>query len=394
MKPIDRISDHARSYATVRQLEYIDAIDKHGSMHRAAKALGIDRSGIGASIKRLQAIASLRQDIGPGTGVARRPEWHIIHGTSTLVDADGAPKQQWVKTSLDDAQRQAAYQAAFAAMAAELPRVKATPKPAATDGVPLANLHVLTDYHVGMLAWAKETGEAWDISIAERTIRAAFLHTLEHAPKAHTGVVAIIGDFLHWDGLAAVTPTSGHQLDADGRVGKMIEAGIRITRGLLAAALATYARVDVVIIPGNHDPVGAIWLQKMMRALHENEPRIHIQDNERLYAVVEHGACMLAFHHGHTKKNEQLPEYFAAAHAKEWGRATFRVAHTGHRHHVHEKEHSGMRVMQHTTLAAKDAYAARGGWLSERAITCITYHKRHGEVARTTVTPSMLEQTT
>ena len=52
-----------------------------------------------------------------------------------------------------------------------------------------------------------------------------------------------------------------------------------------------------------------------------------------------------------------------------------------------------MTVLQHSTLAARDAYAARGGWHSERQATSITYHSRWGQVARHTVTPEMLDET-
>jgi hypothetical protein len=48
-----------------------------------------------------------------------------------------------------------------------------------------------------------------------------------------------------------------------------------------------------------------------------------------------------------------------------------------------------MYVVQHSTLAARDAYAARGGWMSERTIKAITYHSKYGEVGRITVTPEM-----
>jgi hypothetical protein len=51
-----------------------------------------------------------------------------------------------------------------------------------------------------------------------------------------------------------------------------------------------------------------------------------------------------------------------------------------------------MTVIQHPTIAARDAYAARGGWLSERAAVAITYHARFGQVARTIVTPDMFEE--
>mgnify|MGYP006147803057 CR=1 FL=1 len=61
-----------------------------------------------------------------------------------------------------------------------------------------------------------------------------------------------------------------------------------------------------------------------------------------------------------------------------------------HRHHLEEKEHSGMIVFQHPTLAARDAYAARGGWHALRSATAVTYHRAYGEVGRSTASPDML----
>ena len=128
----------------------------------------------------------------------------------------------------------------------------------------------------------------------------------------------------------------------------------------------------------------------MFRALYENDPRVQVIDSELPYYVYQHGKTMLAFHHGHLKKNDQLPILFAAQFAQMWGSTTKRYCHTGHRHHVEEKEHSGMTVTQHPTLAARDAYAARGGWIAERHVTSITYHSEFGLVARSIVTPEML----
>ncbi|MFZ3037687.1 MAG: hypothetical protein WA112_10520 [Rugosibacter sp.] len=89
-------------------------------------------------------------------------------------------------------------------------------------------------------------------------------------------------------------------------------------------------------------------------------------------------------------KNAELPGLFAAQFPKHWGATTKRYVHVGHRHHVDEKEYNGMTVIQHPTLAARDAYAARGGWVAERQASSITYHKQFGRVARSTVVPEML----
>jgi hypothetical protein len=191
--------------------------------------------------------------------------------------------------------------------------------------------------------------------------------------------------------LEAKTPTSGHILDQDGRFPKVVAAAVRILRRVISFALSRHDQVIVLLAEGNHDLASSVWLRVMFKALYEHEPRVHVIDSELPYYVYQHGQTMLAWHHGHLKKNDQLPLLFAAQFPRVWGDTTKRYAHTGHRHHVEEKEHAGMTVVQHSTLATRDAYAARGGWMSERQCTAITYHAEYGQVCRNTVTPEMLE---
>jgi hypothetical protein len=187
-----------------------------------------------------------------------------------------------------------------------------------------------------------------------------------------------------------VTPTSGHILDQDGRFSKIVQAAIRVLRQIVEMALAKHRHVFVLMAEGNHDMASSVWLRCMFKALYEREPRITVIESELPYYVHQHGATMLCFHHGHMKKNDDLPLLFAAQFPAIWGATSKRYCHTGHRHHHQEKEHSGMTVIQHPTLAARDAYAARGGWVAERQATAMTFHDQYGLVARNTVTPEML----
>jgi hypothetical protein len=171
---------------------------------------------------------------------------------------------------------------------------------------------------------------------------------------------------------------------------KMVKTAIRILRTVVAKALEKHQKVVLLLAEGNHDISSSVWLRAMFQALYENEPRIQVIDSELPYYVYQHGETMLAWHHGHLSKNNALPILFASQFPKIWGNTKKRYAHVGHRHHVEEKEHSGMTVIQHSTLAARDAYAARGGWISERHVTSITYSDKFGQVARNTVTPEML----
>jgi hypothetical protein len=355
--------------------EALAAVAEHGTITAAADALGINRATLQSRVNEAR----------------RRKAGMVVTGRSTLTDLrTGEPVMEWVKESLDRQKAAEAQQAAYAVLAAKLPRIAPVAPPRASEGH-LATVYTLTDCHVGALAWHKEGGADWDLTIAEETLLGCFNHMIQTSPASELGIVNQLGDFLHWDGLEAVTPTSRHLLDADGRFEKIVAVAIRILRAVVDQALKKHARVHVILAEGNHDLASSVWLRQMFAALYEKEPRITVEQSPLPYYALEWGKTLLAFHHGHLKKNDQLPLLFAAQFAEQWGRTTKRYCHTGHRHHLEEKEHSGMIVLQHPTLAARDAYAARGGWHALRSATAVTYHKSFGEVCRSSASPDMLE---
>lgn len=377
-------------FATVRQIEIVEAIEQHGGYRKAAKALGVAKSTVTEAINRLRAAAA-RQGYAPGHAMTRTvPDGFKVARISTNYKDDGSIGQQWVIGAPDAERQKEIMQAAFAAMAAELPREAPVPRPEGTIDA-LCNLIVFSDYHIGQLAWHKEGGADWDLKIAEKLLFDSFAHMVDTAPRAASCVVCLQGDQLHTDGLLPLTPAHKHVLDADGRFSKIVATAIRVIRRVVNHALAKHDSVHLIICEGNHDESSSVWLRQMFAALYDQEPRITVNDSELPFYVHQHGETMLAFHHGHKVKNEQLPMLFAAQYSKMWGATTKRYAHCGHRHHVDEKEYSGMTVTQHPTLAARDAHASRGGWISDRAANVTTYHTRFGKVSQTVVCPEMFE---
>lgn len=352
---------------------YQEALDKHGSRAEAARQMGIP---VTTFKSRLAA------------ELAGRPVY-IVTGRSTLRNRDGEVVAEWTKESLDQKRAEEARQAAFEAMAGELPRIAPVCAPRAAND-DLATVYTLTDAHVGMLAWHREGGQDWDLTIAERVLVGCFEQAINAAPDAELAIFNQLGDLLHYDGLLAVTPTSGHILDADGRFTKMVEVAVRVLRRIIALLLAKHPKVHLILAEGNHDMASSVWLRTMFKALYEDEPRITVDDSALPYYCFQHGETMLAFHHSHIKKLDQLRAHIAAQFAVEWGATKKRYIHTGDKHHSAEKDEMGAKLIQHPTLAAKDAYAARGGWHSERYMSAITYSKRFGEVGRVTISPEML----
>lgn len=355
-------------------LEALRVVSEYGSITEAARRLNMNRETLQGRINKARdAVARGVLDADIATRV---PEGHKVKGVSTLYGEDGTVKAQWVKTDVDAQRAEMLREVALQALAADLPREPIVPAPKLQLD-DLCTLYTFTDYHVGMLAWHRENLEAdWDNGIAETMGIAAMSYLVAAAPASGHGIVNIQGDFLHWDGLTAITPTHGHVLDADGRFGKVVDVAIRLIRSLVRLALTKHAKVTLLICEGNHDIASSLWLRKMFAALYEDEPRITVHDSELPYYAIRHGEVMLGFHHGHLRKNEQLPALFSAQFREMWGQCKRVYIHTGHRHHKEVKDHPGARVIQHPTLAARDAHASRGGWLSDREITAITYSKR------------------
>lgn len=255
----------------------------------------------------------------------------------------------------------------------------------------LLNLLHCTDYHLAAYAAAGEGGADWSLDIARDQFVRAVTELIDSSPPAEVGIFSQGGDFLHYDSMEAVTPTHKHLLDASGRPFQMVELALDMHIFAIEQMAKRHRKVVAIIQEGNHDPLSSIWLRKSLARYFARNKRINVLDIEIPYYAYRHGDIMLAFHHGHKKKNRELPALFASEprYRKMWGECVYCYVHTGHYHQREQdqSEYGGAVVERHPTLAARDAHASRGGYVSWRAMNCITYHKTRGEVSRRTTVP-------
>jgi len=193
-----------------------------------------------------------------------------------------------------------------------------------------------------------------------------------------------LGDFFHYDNMDGVTARSGHALDTDGRLQKMIDVGVRALRRCIHRMLEKHQTVEVINAPGNHDHVLALAMNVLFRNVYENEPRVIVHNEPSMRHYVEHGKCLIGVVHGHQTKDRDLPGIMATEKAESWGRTRHRYFYRGHHHHDSQDDFNGCKVEQFRTLAAGDAYAVGAGYLSGRDMKAIVMHKDFGEVARFT----------
>jgi hypothetical protein len=384
------IDENLKQFATERQAECIDAVNAHGGLRAAGRHLGISHKNVFKAVKSVEKKAAMR-GYSPKHDFTRPvPDMFVAKGVSTYYNKDGKPTGQWVKASLDTDRQREILQEAAAAMAEEMPRLALMAPPKADLNSHLLNCFVITDFHLGALSWHEETGADWDLEIAEGMIIRWFERAIALSPNAETAVFAQLSDFLHADGIEALTPASKHLLDVDTRFAKVVRSAIRILRACVDMLLAKHKQVHIIMADANHDPVSQIWLREWFAVIYENEPRITVDRSPSPYNAYEFGKTALFFHHGHKRKVANVSEVFAARFREMFGRTKYAYAHMGHLHSIDVKENNLMIVEQHRTLTAPDAYAARGGWISGRDAQVITYHSDFGEVSRVRINSDML----
>lgn len=374
---------------TDSQKAKVEALIQHKTFGETAKALNMTKSSVWKTIKQLKFKAS-KQGLAPEYNMLHSvPDGFNVKGVSSYYNRDGELTGQWVKSQSDNDRR--AEQLIERLEAFEwtpAPEIKCFNNDCSED---LCTLLTITDFHLGAYCYAKETGDDWDTNIAEDEYLRAINEMCQGSPNSKTGILNLQGDFLHWDGLDAVTPTAKHLLDADTRFSRLIDVSLDIIMHSIEIMLKKFQFVKVIVCEGNHDIVGSMWIRKAIKKIYQLNDRVTIDDTDFPFYAHLHGQIMLGFHHGHKVKNQRLPELFASEprYRQMWGSAKYTYIHTGHYHHAEQQqsECGGAIVERHPTLAGRDAYATRGGYNSWRSAHAITYHSQNGEHSRITISP-------
>lgn len=323
----------------------------------------------------------VRQGRAPSDAPFEIPAGQQLKAVSTLVDSQGRELLKWVKTDkerVSPADMVAAIRSAFEGFD---PRAEVAA--ASADGEDdLLTVYVVPDLHLGMLAHGAECGEDYDLRIAESMIRREVGRLMEMAPPSRHAVILFLGDYFHANDQKNATPRSGHTLDVDGRWRKVYGIGARLAVGLARAVADRHDQVEVAFLPGNHDEDAAVTLAVALELLFEGHERIRVAPGQGIHWFRRFGRCLLGASHGHTMSADRMAMLLAADRPRDWGETDHRHFFFGHIHHETAKEVGPVRVESFSSPAAKDAYAAAGGYRSGRALNAVTFHAERGEICR------------
>lgn len=309
-----------------------------------------------------------------------------LRGTSTLLDRDGNVVQQWVKTKADNSAEDVveALRQVFDGYSGKAASAGHAPGHCATD---LLTVYNIADHHLGLYAWARETGVSYDLDIGERVLLDAMRDLVAQTPNSSTGIVLNLGDFYHADNSENKTARSGNVLDVDTRYAKVLQVGVKLMISCIEMALGKHAKVIVRCLPGNHDAHTALALSVALSCFFSSNERVFVDLDPSKFFWHRHGLVMIGATHGDAVKPANMPGVMAAYQPSMWGNTHYRYAYLGHIHHrAKGGEENGVIWETFQSLAAKDAWHHGAGYSSGRSMVAITHHRNRGEIYRHTVT--------
>lgn len=248
------------------------------------------------------------------------------------------------------------------------------------------------DAHFGKMAWGEESGEDYDLKIAEQRYTEAVANLLSYVKLEDIEriVFPIGNDMINIDSRRNET-FAGTKQDSDSRFFKIV----RTVKEILIKninALSLIAPVDVIVIAGNHDPESMFMIGEILDAYYTTNKNVNIDNSPKQRKYYQYGLNGFQYTHGNEENHKDLGLIFATEESKLWAATKFRFAKLGHFHknkklnYVSVDEFQGFQVQILPSISHNDAWHTGKGYSSMRQAKGFLYDKQKGQVAEYTHT--------
>lgn len=359
----------------------VDAYQEADTVKGAARLLGLSPKTVREHLKKAGVLKPQASSLlEPGAD-------NNLKKTSTLVDASGNVKQQWVICEREKGSNQEALKVLADSLLGPIKGKSKAPRRIGRGKVDpsIQPWVVLGDEHFGLLSWAPETGSNFDTDINEKVMTEAVDRLVRRTKPAKKCVICSVGDTLHANGPRPLTPGGGNVLDVDSRYRRVIEVASRAFKHCIETALEIHETVHVVIVPGNHDPDACFVLSYGLDQYYANDPRVTVDMAPTVRRYYRFGKNLIGVTHGDKAKRSKLPDIMANERRKDWGETINQFWFLGHIHHQVREDIGTVQLEHFRTLASADAWHTEQGYLSIKDARCIVLHETYGEIERYTV---------
>lgn len=242
----------------------------------------------------------------------------------------------------------------------------------------------IADLHIGKLATTFEVGEEYNTKIAIQRAKDGLQGILDKSQGFNIDKVLFVAgnDILHVDNTRRTT-TGGTPQDTDG----MWYDNFLLAKNLyieLLEKLLSFAEVEVVYNPSNHDYTHGFFLMQLIEA-HFNNSSIRFNVDLKHRKAFRYGNNLIGTTHGDGARTEQLPLLLATEYPILWSKTKHRYIYSHHVHHKTSKDFIGCTFETLRSPSGSDSWHTKNGYVGvPRAVEGYIHHKEFGQIARLT----------
>jgi hypothetical protein len=242
----------------------------------------------------------------------------------------------------------------------------------------------IADLHIGKLSSAFETGEDYNCQIAVKRAKEGMQGILDKAKGFDIDKVLFVAgnDILHTDNNKRST-NAGTPQDTDG----MWFDNFIMAKNLyieLLEQLMSFAEVEVVYNPSNHDLTHGFFLMQLIEA-HFAKSTINFNVNLLHRKAFKYGNNLIGTTHGDGAKVENLPLLLATEFPVLWSQTKHRYIYSHHIHHKQSRDFIGVTFETLRSPSSSDSWHKKNGYCGvPKAVEGYVHHKEFGQIARLT----------
>lgn len=229
----------------------------------------------------------------------------------------------------------------------------------------------LYDVHLGKLCWGAETQYNYDLKIAAADYRGAVEDMFERVKgfAIEKIVIPVGNDFFNVDNWAKTTAKGTPVDSTDDRFTKVFQVGYDCIQDAVIAC-RDVAPVELIWVPGNHDPATSWYLCEMLRKVFDKDKRVTVDNslNTRKYQL--YGISLIGWNHSDNVSFEKLASLMPIEVPPQmWSASVYRHIRVGHWHkkkqvrHVNRDTFHGVDVTAIPSLSVTDKWHYDQGYV-------------------------------
>lgn len=235
------------------------------------------------------------------------------------------------------------------------------------------------DAHNGLLSWRDETGNDYDLRIAEERFKECIADIFQRCKgrKFEKTIFATLGDILHVDNDNQTT-TNGTFQQTEGRTPKLFDITANMLVDTVDCALKTKTPFEYVYLPGNHDRVTGYMLAKAVSFAFRKNPNVTFDITPKPQKAKVVGVNLIGLLHGDMPK-KNIDGWLLKDYRKEFGDSRFVEIHSGHDHdYAVKRTSSGILHKTLPPICESSYWENQQGYRSDRGLMCFIWNKETG----------------